>query len=127
MLWRKKMQQHNASPQHNVLRCSFCNKAQNDVEKLIAGPPTLIRDEHVDLFICNECVEVCNGIIGDYDRFSTGPVVQKSEQPLSWPNAIRCALCRAEIRGGDGVVITGNRGTLCHECVKAVAMTQTKD
>ena len=34
-----------------VLRCSFCNKDQNDVRKLIAGPT---------VFICDECVEVCN-------------------------------------------------------------------
>ena len=39
-----------------ILCCSFCNKDQNDVRKLIAGPT---------VFICNECVEVCNDIIED--------------------------------------------------------------
>jgi ATP-dependent Clp protease ATP-binding subunit ClpX len=39
-----------------VLRCSFCNKSQNDVKKLIAGPT---------VFICDECVDVCNEIISD--------------------------------------------------------------
>src|SRR5690349_16379526 len=43
-----------------VLRCSFCNKDQNDVRKLIAGPT---------VFICDECVEVCNDIIADDNRF----------------------------------------------------------
>src|SRR5438105_15517044 len=43
-----------------VLRCSFCNKDQNDVRKLIAGP-TVIS--------CDECVEVCNDIIADDNRF----------------------------------------------------------
>ena len=48
-----------------VLRCSFCNKDQNDVRKLIAGPT---------VFICDECVEVCNDIIADDNRFETrGP------------------------------------------------------
>ncbi len=42
-----------------VLRCSFCNKDQNDVRKLIAGPT---------VFICDECVEVCNDIIADDNR-----------------------------------------------------------
>src|SRR5918997_1112613 len=42
-----------------VLRCSFCNKDQNDVRKLIACPT---------VFICDECVEVCNDIIADYKR-----------------------------------------------------------
>ncbi|MDA2937121.1 ATP-dependent Clp protease ATP-binding subunit ClpX [Acidobacteria bacterium AH-259-A15] len=40
----------------DILRCSFCNKSQNDVKKLIAGPT---------VFICDECVDVCNEIISD--------------------------------------------------------------
>ncbi len=44
----------------DVLRCSFCNKDQNDVRKLIAGPT---------VFICDECVEVCNDIIADDNKF----------------------------------------------------------
>ena len=42
----------------DVLRCSFCNKIQNEVRKLIAGPT---------VFICDECVAVCQDII-DEDR-----------------------------------------------------------
>ncbi len=45
---------------NEVLRCSFCNKDQNDVRKLIAGPT---------VFICDECVEVCNDIIADDNKF----------------------------------------------------------
>ena len=37
-----------------ILYCSFCNKSQHEVRKLIAGP---------SVFICNECVGLCNGII----------------------------------------------------------------
>ena len=48
--------------EQEVLRCSFCNKDQNDVRKLIAGPT---------VFICDECVEVCNDIIADDNRFET--------------------------------------------------------
>ena len=40
----------------DVLRCSFCNKSQNDVRKLIAGPT---------VFICDECVAVCQDIIDE--------------------------------------------------------------
>ena len=40
----------------DVLRCSFCNKSQNDVRKLIAGPT---------VFICAECVAVCQDIIDE--------------------------------------------------------------
>ncbi|MBM41298.1 MAG: ATP-dependent Clp protease ATP-binding subunit ClpX [Acidobacteria bacterium] len=48
------------SGEPEILRCSFCNKDQNDVRKLIAGPT---------VFICDECVEVCNDIIADDNRF----------------------------------------------------------
>lgn len=36
--------------------CSFCGKNQDDVGKLIAGP---------DVFICDECIELCNEIVKD--------------------------------------------------------------
>ena len=49
--------------ENKVLRCSFCNKDQNDVRKLIAGPTVCI---------CDESVEVCNDIIADDNRFE-GP------------------------------------------------------
>src|SRR3990172_163038 len=37
-----------------LLYCSFCGKSQHEVRKLIAGP---------SVFVCNECVELCNDII----------------------------------------------------------------
>jgi len=51
-----------------ILRCSFCNKDQNDVRKLIAGPT---------VFICDECVDVCNDIIAD-DRRVEGRTYKSS-------------------------------------------------
>ena len=67
------------SGEPEILRCSFCNKDQNDVRKLIAGPT---------VFICDECVEVCNDIIADDNRFenrgarSTLPVPQEIKKLL---------------------------------------------
>ena len=58
----------NKSNDKDILRCSFCNKNQNDVRKLIAGPT---------VFICDECVDVCNDIIADDSRFD------KSNEPQS--------------------------------------------
>jgi len=40
--------------EETTLYCSFCGKSQHKVEKLIAGPA---------VFICNECVNLCNDII----------------------------------------------------------------
>ena len=37
-----------------LLYCSFCGKSQQEVKKLIAGP---------SVFICDECIELCNDII----------------------------------------------------------------
>ena len=37
-----------------VLRCSFCDKSQDEVVKLIAGP---------NVFICNECISLCGELI----------------------------------------------------------------
>ena len=37
-----------------ILYCSFCGKSQHEVTKLIAGP---------SVFICDECVSLCNDII----------------------------------------------------------------
>ena len=37
-----------------LLYCSFCSKSQHEVKKLIAGP---------SVFICSECVGLCNEII----------------------------------------------------------------
>ena len=38
------------------VRCSFCGKSQEQVKKIIAGP---------DVFICNECVDLCKEIIDE--------------------------------------------------------------
>ena len=47
----------------NNLKCSFCGKDQSQVKRLIAGP---------GVYICNECVDLCNDILGEdmYDTVS---------------------------------------------------------
>lgn len=37
------------------IRCSFCNKTQDQVRKMIAGP--------AGVYICDECVEICSDIV----------------------------------------------------------------
>ena len=52
----------------NDLRCSFCGKTQDEVRKLIAGPE--------GVFICNECVDICVGIVEeeyDFDEMDLDP------------------------------------------------------
>ena len=43
-------------PSNDRLKCSFCGKTQDQVKKLIAGP---------DVFICDECVDLCNEILDE--------------------------------------------------------------
>lgn len=45
-----------AKKDEEALKCSFCGKGQDEVKKLIAGPT---------VYICNECIELCNEIIAD--------------------------------------------------------------
>ncbi|MBT1065679.1 ATP-dependent protease ATP-binding subunit ClpX [Bowmanella sp. Y26] len=45
---------HSGDGDNKLLYCSFCGKSQHEVRKLIAGP---------SVFICDECVELCNDII----------------------------------------------------------------
>ena len=67
------------SGEPEILRCSFCNKDQNDVRKLIAGPT---------VFICDECVEVCNDIVADDNRFEH----RGGQSPLPVPQEIKKSL-----------------------------------
>ncbi len=46
----------NGRDDDKLLYCSFCNKSQHEVRKLIAGP---------SVYVCDECVELCNDIIKD--------------------------------------------------------------
>ena len=51
----------------NQYKCSFCGKSQDEVRKLIAGP---------GVFICDECVELCNSIIEE--EFKSQPLEQEA-------------------------------------------------
>ncbi|MGE3171216.1 MAG: ATP-dependent Clp protease ATP-binding subunit ClpX [Planctomycetota bacterium] len=43
-----------------VERCTFCEKSRHHVQSLISGPP--------GIYICNECIEICNTILKEEDR-----------------------------------------------------------
>ncbi len=55
-----------------LLTCSFCGKSQNDVRKLIAGP---------GVYICNECIGICNEIINDDEQSATTAVRTNLPKP----------------------------------------------
>ena len=65
-----------------MMRCSFCGKTQDQVDKLIAGP---------GVFICDECIELCQDIIdGDDAMRERGRKRAKEEaKPLPKPQEIK--------------------------------------
>ncbi len=60
-----------------LLYCSFCGKSQHEVRKLIAGP---------SVFVCDECVELCNDIIREEMQEKASPV---KGNKLPTPHEIR--------------------------------------
>jgi ATP-dependent Clp protease ATP-binding subunit ClpX len=55
-----------------LLKCSFCGKSQKQVQQLIAGP---------GVYICDECVELCNEIIDERQSEGTGEVMADFDLP----------------------------------------------
>ena len=70
---------HGKNDDGKLLYCSFCGKSQHEVRKLIAGP---------SVFICDECVELCNDIIRE-EMQENAP---ESSQGLPKPREINSTL-----------------------------------
>ncbi len=60
-----------------LLYCSFCGKSQHEVKKLIAGP---------SVFVCNECVDLCNDIIKEEAQTTDG--LKSADDSLPTPQEI---------------------------------------
>ena len=59
-----------------LYRCSFCGKAQTEVKTLVAGP---------GVFICDECVQLCQAIIHEQAAAPAAPEVLDSLLPDNAP------------------------------------------
>src|SRR5689334_10732584 len=70
------------SSSEKVLYCSFCGKSQHEVKKLIAGP---------SVFICDECIELCNDIIRD-EAPAAGAEAKAAKSDLPAPGDIKASL-----------------------------------
>ncbi len=73
------------SNKNNGIKCSFCGKTQNAVEKLIAGP---------GVYICDECIKACNSILEDemYDEENEVEYALNENEKLPTPSEIKSIL-----------------------------------
>ncbi|RZI69589.1 ATP-dependent Clp protease ATP-binding subunit ClpX [Variovorax guangxiensis] len=69
------------SSSEKTLYCSFCGKSQHEVKKLIAGP---------SVFICDECIDLCNEIIRD--ELPAGEEARDARSDLPTPLEIKTNL-----------------------------------
>jgi hypothetical protein len=73
---RRKLERATSRKLPDALHCSFCGKPQHEVAKLIAGP---------FVFICDECVEICNDVIASRpitDKGYKKPLERSTDQLL---------------------------------------------
>ena len=91
-----------------VPHCSFCNKSQQHVAKLIAGPP--------GHFICNECLGLCNDILAEDRLLDPG-----HPRPLApEPARVYCSVCVVSVPLGTTVAVP-ERGLICVKCCRAIS------
>ncbi len=90
-----------------LFRCSFCNKNQRNVKKLIAGPR---------VFICDECVGICNQILAE-DRILVPAREPEGPEPVE--PSVLCSVCGLLAPVSSGLNVP-ERGVICASCVAAI-------
>ena len=93
-------------PGQLAMRCSFCNKARAEVQKLVAGPT---------VFICDECVQVCTEIIAREKESMTVDQPPPGPTPADTTRIVTCRLCGLQLPWAEALLVSG-RGFLCPGC-----------
>ena len=92
-VWRSRNAKRN-------LACTFCTRAQEVVDKLIAGP---------NVFICDVCV-------ARVERCLVGAVPSEGVALASEDSRVRSSFCLKR-RGAVGSVVSGSRASICNLCI----------
>jgi len=88
--------------------CSFCAKAEHEVRRLIAGPAVQI---------CNECVELCSGIIADEPE-NKNAVSRRKQERL-------CGICM-EAREPDELIFLPHAAYMCPRCLEELQIVRDR-
>ena len=80
----------------NLLSCSFCGKSQKQVKKLIAGP---------GVYICDECIDLCNEITGEKLAGSTGAKESLPGDHVRSDDSVKVRTRAPNRRSRNGVVL----------------------
>jgi ATP-dependent protease Clp ATPase subunit len=90
-----------------MIRCSFCDKTQLEVRKVVAGAKA---------FICNECVEVAQAIMQDKPETPAVPMWPAlAPQTGGRSTVVTCKVCALPAGLDEALVISG-RGFVCAGC-----------
>ena len=100
--------------------CSFCGKPNTEVRKIVAGP---------GVYICNECVELCNDVIGQVEE--DPDVAPRSPRPstereLAWLPSIAGTLRSVEADLARKVTDLRRQGVSWARVAEALGMSESQ-
>lgn len=96
--------------------CSFCGKEQHEVKKLVAG---------LSVFICDECVELCSGIIAEEGGRDTDGAPGATLSDGNSKGERLCGICM-EPRETDELVFLPHAAYLCATCLDEIQTVRDK-
>ena len=88
--------------------CSFCGKTEHEVPRLIAG---------LGVQICNECVELCSGILADASDPKPAVSLHKQER--------LCGVCM-EARDPDELIFLPHAAYMCPGCLEGLQVVRER-
>ncbi len=102
-----------SADEQSELRCSFCNKSQRQVRKIVAGP---------NVQICDECIDICVDILAEDRKDAPATPPDPVDNASTSPSlaAAPCALCHMTTPGEHLIAVDRRRGALCPGCIGAI-------
>jgi ATP-dependent protease Clp ATPase subunit len=98
------------------LRCSFCHARQDKVGKLISSP-----SGYPPAYVCDECIAVCNSILGDDRKERHNGMVETQVKRANSGDSLSCSFCHKS-EDAVGKLISNPpsyqpRVYICEECI----------